>query len=117
MRHSLLATLVLLLFTAPHLQAQKVRPGFAQSLIVDVRTPKEFEHGAATGAINIPLGTIKNNYQRLQGQRQVVVYCHSGIRAMFAAGMLRRHGIKPVVNAGNKNIVMRRLRKEAAARQ
>ncbi len=92
-------------------QATKI--SYAQSFLVDVRTPKEFAQGSVQGAVNIPLGTVKERFNEFNGKKQVVVFCHSGIRAMFAKGILNRNGIKPVVNGGNVPRVNRKLRKQS----
>lgn len=85
---------------------------YADSFLVDVRTPKEFAQGSVPGSVNIPLGTIKSNLNAFSDKKQVVVFCHSGIRAMFAKGILIRNGIKPVVNGGTKPRVIRRIKKQ-----
>lgn len=84
----------------------------ADSFLVDVRTPKEFAQGSVPGAVNIPLGTIKHNLNAFSDKKQVVVFCHSGIRAMFAKGILIHNGIKPVVNGGTKPRVIQKIKKQ-----
>ncbi len=94
-------------------QAQKSkRVPYASSFLVDVRTPKEFAQGSVPNAVNIPLGTIKHNLGNFKNKGQVIVFCHSGIRAMFAKGILMRNGIKPVVNGGTKTRVTRKIIKQ-----
>lgn len=88
------------------------RVPYASSFLVDVRTPKEFAQGSVPNAVNIPLGTIKHNLGNFKNKGQVIVFCHSGIRAMFAKGILMRNGIKPVVNGGTKTRVTRKIIKQ-----
>ncbi|MBL8472184.1 MAG: cyclic nucleotide-binding domain-containing protein [Rhodocyclaceae bacterium] len=59
---------------------------------VDVRFPAEFMGAHLPGAINIPLGEIRNGYQSLDRQRTYLVYCQSGRRSSAAAFLLAQHG-------------------------
>lgn len=94
-------------------EAQKSKSvPYASSFLVDVRTPKEFAQGSVPNAVNIPLGTIKHNLGTFKDKEQVIVFCHSGIRAMFAKGILMRNGIKTVVNGGTKTRVARKIIKQ-----
>ncbi len=60
-------------------------------IIIDVRTPKEFQSFHLNGAINLPLGEV--TYSKLQqemgeptdGTETVYILCHSGKRAEAAA--------------------------------
>ncbi|MCW5907267.1 MAG: rhodanese-like domain-containing protein [Chitinophagales bacterium] len=109
----LFSTVLFFGWAAPTTAQQKIT--YAESFLVDVRTPKEFQHGSVEGAVNIPLGTIKEHLSEFENKKQVVVFCHSGIRAMFAKGILNRKGIKPVVNGGNVPRVNRKLKKQASS--
>jgi phage shock protein E len=73
----------------------------ASALVVDVRTPREYEGGHVDGAVNIPLNELSDRMVELgEKQRSIVLYCHSGMRAATALGMLKRAGYTNVVNAG-----------------
>lgn len=106
-------TIILTALVATVFAQQSAKVRFAESLLVDVRTPKEFAQGSVPGAVNIPLGMVKHRLDEFKNKKQVVVFCHSGIRAMFAKGILNRHGIKPVVNGGNVPRVNRKLQKQS----
>lgn len=58
------------------------------ALIVDVRSPKEFQSGHAKGAINIPLGEIKNRLSELKQNKPVITCCRSGARSGRATKLL-----------------------------
>lgn len=103
---------IVCIVSVSQLHAQKAKwANYADLLIVDVRTPKEYKHGSVQGAVNIPIGTIKSRLSEFKDKKQVIVYCHSGIRAMFAKGILQRNGIKKVINGGTKSSVEKKLKK------
>jgi phage shock protein E len=69
--------------------------------VIDVRESYEFEDGHYEGAINIPLGTIPNNMDKIRAMSQpIVVYCRSGNRSGMALTILKQAGIQEVYNGG-----------------
>jgi len=64
------------------------------ALILDVRTPAEFEKGHVPGAVNVPHSEIGARLAELGDDRNrpVVVYCESGKRAGMAEGELLAAG-------------------------
>lgn len=82
--------------TTPKVQDQNSR------LLVDVRTPEEFEEGAVPEAVNIPLDDIMERVDELgkNKTREVVVYCASGARSAYAQKMLVQMGYSNVKNGG-----------------
>ena len=83
--------------------APRVRSG--EALLVDVREPAEWEHGVAETAALLPLsdlGGARTYWRDLlakAGDRQVLVYCASGMRSNQAARVLAAEGIQ-AFNAG-----------------
>jgi phage shock protein E len=65
-------------------------------LVLDVRTPLEFENGHVPGAVNIPHTELAARLAELGGPGQVVVYCETGGRAAKAEAVLREAGFSPV---------------------
>jgi phage shock protein E len=63
-------------------------------VIVDVRTPEEFQQGHVPNAINVPLSKIIENPAILTSSKgkPIVLYCRSGYRAGKAAEALRKDG-------------------------
>lgn len=55
-------------------------------IIVDIREKTEFKSGHILGAINIPLGEIKNS--ELDKNKTIIVYCRSGNRSNQAREIL-----------------------------
>ena len=74
----------------------------AQSLIIDVRTPEEYESGRIARAVNIPYDEIGQRIDEVttDKDRRIVVYCHSGRRAGIALTTLQAMGFRHVENAG-----------------
>ena len=70
------------------------------AVIVDVRSPSEFQSGHVDGSINIPLQDISNKAGSLDNQKTILLCCASGSRSGMAASILRAKGFKNVVNAG-----------------
>ena len=79
-------------------------------IVVDVRTPEEFEDGAYPGAINIPLDELMVRFEELgdNAAREIVVYCASGARSAYAQRMLMQVGYVHVTNGGGLAAMMAR---------
>lgn len=67
-----------------------------EPLVLDVRTPLEFDHGHVPGAVNIPHTELSSRLAELGKPGKVVVYCESGGRAAKAEAVLRDAGFSPV---------------------
>ena len=65
-------------------------------VVLDVRTPAEYAEGHVPGAINIPHTELGARIAELAGAREkdIVVYCKSGVRAEEALGVLGKAGFK-----------------------
>lgn len=87
------------------------------TLVVDVRTPEEFEDGAYPGALNIPLDEIMDRLDELgeNTAREIVVYCASGARSAYAQRMLMQAGYASVVNGGGLSAMMARRNTKPSA--
>jgi NADPH-dependent 2,4-dienoyl-CoA reductase/sulfur reductase-like enzyme/rhodanese-related sulfurtransferase len=87
-------------------------------IVIDVRTPEEFEDGAYPDAINIQLDELMHRYKELgnNAAREIVVYCASGARSAYAQQMLMNLGFANVKNGGGLSAMMaRRNTKPSAA--
>jgi rhodanese-related sulfurtransferase len=62
-------------------------------LFVDVREKWEHEVSRIEGAVLIPLRQIPATLPRLAEAREVVLFCHHGVRSMDAAAWLRSQGV------------------------
>lgn len=70
----------------------------ADLLILDVRTPEEFQAGHIPGAVNIPHTALPHRLEELRPYRdkEVVVYCETGVRARIAEQVLQQAGFTQV---------------------
>lgn len=69
---------------------QNIKSG---ALLIDVRTPEEFNKDHATGAINLPVEKIqKGELPNVAKDQIVYLYCHSGKRAATAKAILEKAG-------------------------
>ncbi len=69
-------------------------------LLIDVRTPAEFQSGAIPGAINIPVDTITQHLDQIPQDQPVVLYCRSGNRSNQAAKKLAKEGYDELFDLG-----------------
>ena len=67
-------------------------------ILLDVREPFEFEMARIDGANLIPLGELPARWQELDREKEIFVYCHSGVRSDRAAEFLRSAGFGKVAN-------------------
>ncbi|MBF2078430.1 MAG: FAD-dependent oxidoreductase [Synechococcales cyanobacterium T60_A2020_003] len=63
-------------------------------LIVDVRTPKEYDEWHIPGAINMPLNTVRDRYTELPKDTPLFVYCRVGFRGYLAYRILVQKGFQ-----------------------
>jgi len=70
-------------------------------IVVDVRTPEEFQEGAYPDAINIPLDELQMRITELGSKsREITLYCASGARSAYAQRVLMQFGFTNVKNGG-----------------
>lgn len=62
------------------------------ALLLDARTPAEFQRGHAEGFVNIPLDELRERLGELGSARDVYVMCQSGLRSYLASRILAQHG-------------------------
>jgi len=66
--------------------------------IIDVREPYEYSSGHISRAVNIPLGSIRNRFDEVPKDRDIVFVCRSGNRSMQAARLAKSAGLAPIYN-------------------
>ncbi|NBA84391.1 MBL fold metallo-hydrolase [Emticicia sp. CRIBPO] len=66
--------------------------------VVDVRGITEYEAGHIDGAINLFVGTLGDNLDKISKDKQVVVHCQAGDRSAVACSLLAKNGFKNVKN-------------------
>ncbi|WP_417365777.1 MBL fold metallo-hydrolase [Flavobacterium beibuense] len=62
--------------------------------VLDVRGAAEYETGHVEGAENLFVGTLKDNLDKIDKNKQVIIHCQSGDRAAIAASLLHKNGIR-----------------------
>jgi NADPH-dependent 2,4-dienoyl-CoA reductase/sulfur reductase-like enzyme/rhodanese-related sulfurtransferase len=71
------------------------------AVLIDVRSPKEFENGAIPNAINMDVDTLRDNLDFFDKNTKYVIYCQIGLRGYLAQRILRNHNIYSVnLNGG-----------------
>ena len=65
-------------------------------LVLDVRSPAEWNAGHLPGSRNLPVGEIDGRLGELPRNRPLIVHCQSGGRAAIAASLLRARGFQNV---------------------
>ena len=71
--------------------------------IIDVREAEEFAEGHVPNAVNVPLGAFIRDLKRkgeemVPKDKEVVVYCGSGVRGGIAASFVQEKGWENVKN-------------------
>lgn len=80
------------------IEFQKKIQDTPNAIVVDVRTPDEFNRGHLQNAINIDVNNenFGNQIGRLDKTKPVLIYCLSGSRSAYAAKVMRTNGFKEV---------------------
>lgn len=71
---------------------EKVAEG---AVIIDVRTPGEFNSGHVRGSKNIPLDKISSQMEKIKKMNKpIITCCASGMRSGSAANILKSNGVE-----------------------
>lgn len=65
-------------------------------LVLDVRSPAEWEAKRIVGSRNLPLSRLSQRIKDLPADQEIVVLCAGGYRSSIAASLLWREGLKKV---------------------
>ena len=78
------------------------------AVIIDVRTPHEYDNGRIPRSINIPVDRIPSNVERIRAMKKpVILCCDSGTRSNTAKNILKSAGIDEVYNGGSWESVLK----------
>jgi len=66
----------------------------ADAQLVDVREVEEYEQGTIPGALNIPLGQLRDRLAEVDQNKFVVVFCRVGLRGYVAERILKQKGYR-----------------------
>ena len=73
----------------------------AGAVLLDVRTPQEYQAGRISGSKNVPLQTIDKVASIVENKdTPLFVYCYSGARSRQAVSELQQMGYTNVTNIG-----------------
>ncbi|AZT91131.1 dehydrogenase [Caldicellulosiruptor changbaiensis] len=67
-------------------------------VVLDVRTPEQYQKKHIKGAINIPLEMIYQKINQLPKDKPIIVYCNSGVSSNIAQNILQQNGFRKVCN-------------------
>jgi rhodanese-related sulfurtransferase len=71
------------------------------AVIIDVRSPQEFDNGHIKGSKNIPVNIIQRELNTIKKMgKPIITVCQSGARSGMAKGILKSAGIE-VYNGGS----------------
>ena len=72
--------------------------GKGEVLVLDVREPQEFQICRIPGSTLIPLNDLPQRLAELEGYKDVVVHCKSGVRSAKAVKLLHKAGFSDAKN-------------------
>ncbi|ADQ46943.1 FAD-dependent pyridine nucleotide-disulfide oxidoreductase [Caldicellulosiruptor kronotskyensis 2002] len=80
-------------------------------IVLDVRTPEQYKAKHIKGAINIPLEMLHEKMNELSREKQIIVYCNSGVSSNIAQNILQQNGFRKVYNlsGGISNVTIKQL--------
>ena len=64
-------------------------------VLLDVRTAREAGTGSIKGSVNIPVQELSRRMDELKkyAGREIICYCQTGSRSLFAAARLKKEGL------------------------
>jgi len=91
-----------------------VSNGSPATLVIDVRSEREFQATAIEHAINVPLPQLAHRIGEIVTDKAtpLVLYCASGARSGGGCQMLKQLGYTKVTNAGGLYAAAERLQRE-----
>lgn len=86
-------------YLSPDRAAQCIQDG---ALVIDVRTDQEYSEGHLPDAQLLPHTELQDALDKLAAHRdkEIILYCRSGIRSNWAASFLRSEGFERAFNGG-----------------
>jgi rhodanese-related sulfurtransferase len=71
--------------------------------VIDVRGPSEFQRAHLEGAVNVPLGELRQRISQAVPDKRTVLllHCHSGGRSAIGTRILKNLGYERVFNLGS----------------
>jgi rhodanese-related sulfurtransferase len=82
--------------SAPELKRQL--DGGREVVLLDVREPEELLRARLPGAVHIPMAEIPGRLHELDPDKEIVVFCHHGMRSASVVGFLAQREFARVIN-------------------
>lgn len=79
-------------------QFQEALQSQPNRMLIDVREPSEFKGGHIAGAVNLPLSKFDQSITNISHDKQLFIYCQSGMRSRQAGRILSKKGYTNLVN-------------------
>lgn len=86
----------------------------AETMVVDVREPEEYEQGHVPGAINLPQADLASRLDELPRGSPLILICRSGARSLRATQFLRQVGFEQVTNVQGGTLAWKAVGKPLA---
>jgi rhodanese-related sulfurtransferase len=67
-------------------------------VLLDVREPEEVAIVRLSGAVHIPMGEVPGRLHELDPDKEIIVYCHHGVRSLRVAQFLAQRDFAKVVS-------------------
>ena len=77
-------------------ELKKLLEGPRDFILLDVRQPWENEKVALPESVLFPLNRLVLEKPDIPEEREIITYCHHGVRSKTALELLKRHGFKNV---------------------
>lgn len=77
-------------------ELKKLLQGPRDFILLDVRQPWENEKAALPDSLLFPLNRLVMEKPDIPEDREIIAYCHHGVRSKTALELLKRHGFKNV---------------------
>lgn len=71
---------------------------FTKDVLIDARTVGEYTKGTIENAINIPVDELRQRLDEIPIDKNIYVFCRTGLRSYLAARILEQNGFKNVKN-------------------
>jgi len=78
------------------LEVEKKRKRNEDFILLDVRTPKEYQQVRIPGSTLMPLGVIKQKLDELPRDKEIVTFCSASLRGYEASIILKSNGFEGV---------------------
>ncbi|MCX7668055.1 MAG: rhodanese-like domain-containing protein, partial [Atribacterota bacterium] len=80
---------------SPH-EVERKRKRNEEFVLLDVRTPKEYQSMRIPGSTLIPLGTLPQRLHELPRDKEIITFCAVSLRGYEASLILRHNGFTNV---------------------